>query len=172
MWRPIPGFEESHEVSADGRVRSVPRTVHFSDGRVRSYPGKELAQYQDQFGYRKVTLRCRPKDCRVHVHALVALVFIGPRPEGMQVCHSNGDRQDNRLENLRYDTCAGNHADMLTHGTRRVGERAPAAKLSNARVGEIKAAKGGMTLGEAAAAFGVSKNHICNIWNGRRRKHA
>lgn len=172
MWRPIPGFEESHEVSSDGRVRSIPRTVYFSDGRVRSYPGKELAQYEDEFGYKKVTLRAQTKDCRAHVHVLVAGAFLGERPAKLQVCHGNGDKRDNRLENLRYDTCTSNHEDALRHGTRPLGERAPAARLSNAVVEQIKAAKGSMTLAEAAEKFGASKNHICNIWNGRRRVRA
>lgn len=36
------------------------------------------------------------------MHELVALAFIGERPDGFDIDHINGDRKDNRLENLRY----------------------------------------------------------------------
>jgi hypothetical protein len=42
---------------------------------------------------------------------------VGPRPDGMQVCHNNGLRTDNRLSNLRYDTASGNMRDRILHGT-------------------------------------------------------
>lgn len=174
MWKPIPGFEKAYEVSSEGVVRSVDRLVKFRDGRERRYASHELAQYEDGFGYKKVTLKVRGagKNVRTHVHALVALAFHGPRPAGMMVLHGDGNCQNNAASNLRYDTCLANHADSLRHGTRRVGERAPSARLSDAEVVRIKSAKGTMTLLEAATMFGASKNHICNIWNGRRRVHA
>lgn len=50
------------------------------------------------------------------VHRLVALAFIGPCPEGMEVLHINGEPDDNRLENLRYGTRAENVADTIRHG--------------------------------------------------------
>jgi hypothetical protein len=37
-----------------------------------------------------------------HVHALVMLAFAGPRPDGYEVEHTNGDALDNRRANLRY----------------------------------------------------------------------
>jgi len=33
----------------------------------------------------------------------------------MVVCHNDGDRRNNRTENLRYDTPAGNHRDVAIH---------------------------------------------------------
>lgn len=53
----------------------------------------------------------------IPVHQLVALAFIGPRPDGMDVCHNNGDGQDNRPGNLRYDTRTSNNRDTVAHGT-------------------------------------------------------
>jgi hypothetical protein len=43
--------------------------------------------------------------------------FVGPCPEGMEVCHNNGDPTDNRMENLRYGTHSSNEQDKLIHGT-------------------------------------------------------
>ena len=40
----------------------------------------------------------------VLVHRIVALAFLGPRPEGLEVSHLNGDDRDNRIENLCYES--------------------------------------------------------------------
>nr|WP_232111245.1 HNH endonuclease signature motif containing protein [Nocardia wallacei] len=49
-------------------------------------------------------------------HSLVAEAFIGPRPEGLQVCHNDGDPTNNMLANLRYDTPSENQTDIVRHG--------------------------------------------------------
>jgi hypothetical protein len=45
---------------------------------------------------------------RCYVHDLVLLAFVGPKPEGLEVCHGNDVKADNRLQNLRYDTRSAN----------------------------------------------------------------
>jgi hypothetical protein len=52
------------------------------------------------------------------VHSLVMLAFVGPRPDGLEVCHNNGVASDNRLSNLRYDTRSENNVDSSKHGKR------------------------------------------------------
>jgi len=46
-----------------------------------------------------------------YVHRLVAENFYGPPPEGMECCHNDGNRFNNSLWNLRWDTHAANEAD-------------------------------------------------------------
>lgn len=53
---------------------------------------------------------------RRYVHRLVLETFVGPRPEGMEACHNNGDPTDNRLGNLRWDTRSENVKDAVRHG--------------------------------------------------------
>lgn len=59
------------------------------------------------------------KVTRGWIHQLVLAAFVGPRPEGMEVAHENGDPQDNRLTNLSYKTKNGNMLDSVRHGTHR-----------------------------------------------------
>lgn len=114
-WRPIPGWEGLYEVSSMGQVRSLGRVV---TGQTRSFfwPGRVLRLVR-KGPYLQVTLH-RPgmRVCRT-VHSLVALAFIGPRPEGMQVCHGDGVGSNNALSNLRYDTASANEMDKVRHGT-------------------------------------------------------
>lgn len=51
------------------------------------------------------------------VHVLVAAAFLGPRPDGMQVRHADGDRFNNHLSNLCYGTSKDNTDDAIRHGT-------------------------------------------------------
>ena len=41
--------------------------------------------------------------------------FTGPCPDGMEACHANGDRSDNRAGNLRWDTVRENANDRISH---------------------------------------------------------
>jgi len=100
VWKDVPGFE-GYQVSDRGRVRSLkrlhPHVLHVGGG---------------PDGYKMVNLRQDGRTVPRSVHRLVALAFLGPCPKDLEVCHTNGDRRDNRPENLRYDTPAGNQMDV------------------------------------------------------------
>lgn len=154
QWKDVVGYEGSYEVSDLGRVRSVQRLVVFSDGRRRRYEPIVLRTYTDDYGYPKVTLKRSSVGLRVHVHVLVAAAFVGPRPEGYQVLHNNGNGKDCRAANLRYGTSLDNHADALKHGTRVFGEKQGMSKLTHDEVTEIKSLRGKYTCRELADMFG------------------
>jgi hypothetical protein len=107
------------------------------------------------------------------VHRLVLFVFVGPCPEGMEACHNNGDRADNRLENLRYDTHSANQGDSIRLGTfAQMGERHRNAKLTTADVllmRELRAQ--GWTYPQIGERFGVEKMTAWSAVNGRNWKH-
>lgn len=116
MWLPIPGFD-GYEVSDAGRVRSVPRTTVSSRGVVKRYRGVVLRPAVRRSGHLHVLMRRGGRSETRVVHRLVMLAFVGPCPEGMEVCHENGIPSDNRLENLRYGTPSSNMFDAVRHGT-------------------------------------------------------
>jgi hypothetical protein len=76
-----------------------------------------LVQTPDREGRLTVTLCANGVRRHFMVHQLVALTFIGPQPQGLECCHGNGDKQDNKLGNLRYDTPSSNKRDQVRHGT-------------------------------------------------------
>lgn len=115
QWRPVVGYEGAYEVSDLGRVRSLDRAVPAGRGRTRKSSGRVLSQYLGN--YAKVRLKVDGAGSTKNVHALVAETFLGPRPDGLEVCHNNGDASDNRLANLRYDTHSANQSDQIAHGT-------------------------------------------------------
>lgn len=102
------------------------------------------------------------------VHVLVAAAFLGERPPGLVTCHCDGDKTNNRPSNLRYDTRAGNSADMAVHGTLLAGESGPGARLTEAQVRDAHASH--ETDAACAKRLGVGPTAIASIRNGRTWK--
>ncbi|MCF8703308.1 NUMOD4 motif-containing HNH endonuclease [Corynebacterium pseudokroppenstedtii] len=116
-WRPVIDYEGIYEVSDLGNVRSVDRVVTRSDGRVRSFPSKLLSPgLSGRWKRPLVVFSKNGKPTTFWVHRLVAEAFLGPCPEGMVVCHNNGNLADNRLSNLRYGTRSENMHDRVKRG--------------------------------------------------------
>ena len=107
------------------------------------------------------------------VHRLILEAFVGPCPEGMEACHNDGDPENNRPENLRWDTRAENCRDKIRHGTTpsQAGEANPSAKLTTDDVREIhRMLAAGRTRASCAARFGVSGSAINAAANGKTWK--
>ncbi|MCJ7859249.1 NUMOD4 motif-containing HNH endonuclease [Corynebacterium kalidii] len=118
IWKPIPGYEGYYEVSDQGRVKRVARMATDKSGRRKFYPERiKSPRTEKRFGYKLAGLSVGGRGKSIRVHRLVMAAFVGPCPEGMEVCHNNGDPADNRLVNLRYDTRVGNRRDQQRHGT-------------------------------------------------------
>lgn len=124
-FRPVPGYEGIYEINATGMVWSVERRVRHSEEWTKRVGGRFMRPRPDRRGYETVSLK-QPGDLHPqprYVHQLVALAFIGPRPAGLETCHNNGNKLDNRASNLRYDTAAGNARDRAKHGTNYLANR-------------------------------------------------
>lgn len=77
------------------------------------YKGRELAASVAGNGYPMIKVRNKTW----YVHALVMETFVGPRPEGSEIRHLDGDRCNNRVDNLKYGTHSENMMDRERHGT-------------------------------------------------------
>lgn len=172
-WRDIPAWEGFYQVSNKGRVRSLDRVVearHPASGNIepRRYAGRILRLAKMKNGYLWVALVRNQKLSREYVHRLVLRAFAGPCPEGLEVCHGNGIRDDNRLENLRYGTRSENAFDAVKHGKKIVrGLEHGHCKFTKATLEQAKNLKGQMSSRNAATRFGVSHNVILNLWAGK-----
>lgn len=120
QWRPVVGYEGFYEVSDQGRVRSLDHYVQhgrWGGHHQRLIRGRVLKP--GTVGeYRFVNLS-RPGESKatvVRIQTLVVEAFIGPRPFGHVICHTNGDGADNSVTNLRYDTFGNNNLDTVRHG--------------------------------------------------------
>jgi hypothetical protein len=69
-----------------------------------------------RWGYAYVDLRSGVRR-NARVNVLMLETFIGPAPPGMECRHKDGNRLNNRLDNLCYGTRSDNMMDASRHGT-------------------------------------------------------
>lgn len=116
IWNSVLEYEGLYEVSNLGRVRSIDRVVGTEKRPVR-WKGRLLKPASSgKVGHLSVNLSKCSRTKSFLVHALVLSAFIGPRPNGLEACHGSGGAQDNRLENLRWDTSSENNHDIVRQG--------------------------------------------------------
>lgn len=153
----IEGFPE-YKVSSDGII-------------YRKENGNLISQQSNDKGYLTVNLSNACGPVRMTTHRVVLESFVGKRPEGMQARHVDGNPANNRLSNLCWGTAAENEADKAMHGTKAVGSKNGASKLTEEMVREIIAARdsGGRFWGAKAFAekFGVNLSTIIRVASGR-----
>lgn len=172
VWKDIPGHEGHYQASTEGRIRSVDRIkeVQHPIGGTRyvRYPGKILAIGVNKLGYARVNLYHASNH---RVASLVAAAFLGPRQPGMEVCHNDGNKLNNSLANLRYDTKSNNEKDKRAHGTDNAGEGNGRSHLTEADIRAIRADSGkrnGMAL---AKKYGTTYKYISAIRCNRVWRH-
>lgn len=100
IWKPIPGTQH-YEVSSIGRVRSFPRPKTPGGILKEANLSKKLNP-----SYKIVVIKLYEKRKSYLVHRLVAAAFFGE--SNLHVNHKDGDKSNNKVENLEYVTRSEN----------------------------------------------------------------
>lgn len=158
IWKDVCGYEGFYQVSENGDVRSVDRTIECADGRKRYFHGKPLRYFISKNGYKCVTLRRNSSHKSVPVHVLVAEAFIGKRPEGHHVDHIDRDRTNSVLSNLRYIY----HSENEAQGSEK--QRRPVVQKLNGK--EIKRF---ISVNDASRKTGICAGSISCVCRGIRK---
>ncbi len=158
IWRAIPTWEGLYEVSDHGRVRSLDRTVKGRQGPTH-YRGRVLKPGYGS-GYALVTLAetGRGRREQKYVHDLVLLVFVGPKPLSLEVCHGPAGQQENGLLNLRYDTRRANAQDRKLFGKPYWWRHS--TKLSSQQIAVVQSLWPRNTTRAIGRIFGVSHSTV------------
>lgn len=166
-YRDIPGFP-GYRVGSDGSVWSSWRGQGISR---KPGPWRRLKSCLSH-GYPTVHLFDGRGGHQPRVHQLVLLAFVGPCPPGLECCHENDVKTDNRLSNLRWDTRKSNAADRDLHGRQIKGSHHCHAKLTEEHALAIHLLhRLGFTLHSMSRAFGVSVGAIALLLRGRTWRH-
>lgn len=156
LWKDVVDYEGLYEVSNYGRVKNKKRD-------------RLLSPHSDRAGYIKVGLYKDGKQKGQFVHRLVAMAFIDNPEEKSDVNHIDGDKSNNHVENLEWNT----RSENLTHAYENrlliplEGEDNGNAKLSEEQVIAIKeTVESGVSQSQIARILGVSQPTISYIVNG------
>ena len=107
QWQAIPEYEGIYEVSDKGRAARIKSYRHA--GAKTGEAIRKIIKPDIVRGYRRVTLCRNNQKHRFMVHILVARVFIGLRPDDMEVNHKLGKEAGDGVDNLEYVTRSQNH---------------------------------------------------------------
>ena len=88
------------KVFKDGRIQ-------YLDRRIKIWKDKKA---NDNKGYLQTNINGKT----VTVHTIIALCYLGEKPEGKQIDHINSIRNDNRVENLQYISQSENNLKKTT----------------------------------------------------------
>jgi hypothetical protein len=164
-WRDIPGFEGKYQVSTLGNVRSIDRTVGS-----RVYSGRILRPRLEKRGYLRLTLSSGSFRKTDSVHRLVAIAFIENPQNLPAVNHIDGNKTNNKLENLEWVTHSqnSNHAvdtGLFDHIS---GEGSHLSKFKNEDILEVvNLLKEGKTPSEVSRITKISRPVCAKINLGK-----
>jgi hypothetical protein len=161
----------------------LPEPYHLVRGYFVTDCGKVWSEKSRKFlkpsitpnGYPVVGLSVGDRKARVFfVHRLVVDAFLPSDPNRSITNHKNGDKTDNRLENL--ERC--NHSENLIHAhaylprKRVIGSSHPSAKINEQIVLEARLRWGsGDTMRSMAREYGIGYHSLRQAIHGETWKH-
>lgn len=171
VWRAVPGYEGKYEVSSRGRLRALARKA---DGRDWLVPARDLKLTQHKHGYLHCGLSKNGYQQYHLVHRLVAAAFLSPTPNSTEVNHKDGDKKNNRLDNLEWVTGSENQKHSYKLGLRKPmrGSLHKRAILTEEQVRWIHAwSREGFSQSTIGAAFEIGQSHVSGIVRGKYWPH-
>lgn len=134
IWKDIEGLEGEYQISNLGRVKSLERSYVNGFGGITPVNERILKPGKHTRGYFRVCLR---KGNYQYIHRLVAEAFI-PNPNNYPtVNHINGDKTDNRVENLEWCSYSYNNKEAYRTGLKKGHCRGKKINMIDANTKEI-----------------------------------
>lgn len=155
VWKPVNSFEDYYEVSNLGNVRSKTRITN--DGKV--IKGRLLSPSTSR--YSTVQLYKCNKATNCMIHRLVAQAFV-PNPNNLkEVNHIDGNRLNNRADNLEWCTSRQNMSHSVEIGLRQKSYRRPVKCIDTQEVFSSLSAAGRFVHTDATRITESIQTHSC-----------
>lgn len=166
QWRSVVGYEGLYEVSDHGRVRRLGRRASKRGG------ATVLAACHSR-RYVCVCLCAANVSHTVNVHRLVASAFIANPDQRPEVNHKDGNKHNNRADNLEWVTKAENEAHAMLTGLKAIvrGSQNGQSLLNEETVLEARRryARKETTLTAMAKEYGVSVPCLSEAVSGKHK---
>jgi hypothetical protein len=173
IWKSIEGYPY-YQVSNTGSVKSLVRIILKKNGQKQTIKGRLMKLKKCKFGYYRVPLvDLNGYQKNFLVHRLVLINFSAFDQEKKQVNHINGDKTDNRIENLEWVTCSENqiHAHKIGLKSQK-GENHAQARLKESDILEIrKLIQLGYKQKVIAEKYGIIRSYVSEIKTRKAWSH-
>jgi DNA-binding transcriptional regulator YiaG len=155
-WRDIKGFYGDYKISNFGKIKSLKH-------------GKEkiLKIHKHNNGYNFITLSHNGNQKGYLLHRVVVKAFLGDIPDGLDVNHKDGDKDNNFLNNLEVVTKSENQNHAARLGLKPCGEKHKNSKLTESQIKEIREDNRKTPQHVFAKKFGVARSLISMIQNNK-----
>jgi len=163
IFKPVLGFESEYHISNLGNLMTVKQGSGARSGRI-------LKKGYNLRGYVQYTLG--RYGGRHSAHLLVMQAFVGKKPEGMEINHINGIKDDNRLENLEYCTKSQNKLHAVNVLNKGRGVSHGNSKLNDDIIREIRQlASTGLSFYKIADLYNITRPNVGYIVNLKTWSH-
>lgn len=107
IFKDLLGYEYNYQVSNYGTVKSKSRFIK-NHSKLQFLESKTKSQKDNGKGYKTVDLWKDGKQKTIYVHRIVYESFNGKIPNGYDINHKDGKKDNNKLENLEIMTRSEN----------------------------------------------------------------
>ncbi len=166
-WKVIKDYTY-YEVSNFGRVKKIKSSSIFErKNKIYPYFLKPVLSNE----YPAVGLSKDGKSKTKRIHRLVAEAFIINENNYKEVAHKDGDRENNKINNLYWCTAKENADDKKKHGTYIHGEKAYNAKLTKDKILSAKESlKNGVSISTISKKLNVHYSTLYRAIKGKTYK--
>lgn len=173
IWVDIVGFVGMYQISSEGKVKSLTRSLINSRGQYRVINERILKLKTDKDGYLRVGLRkAGQKQKYFFIHRLVCTHFKQNPSDKPTVNHLDGDKKNNKINNLEFATYEEQmeHAYKIGLQKPKYNEESGNNFLKNSEILSMREMyKSGLTQYKIAEIFKCSQGHVSVVVNNKKR---
>lgn len=170
IWKDIPGYEGYYQVSNLGRVKSLDRIVPHPRYKCGQFWKGRISTIKiDRYGYPCITLNKKSHIKTITIHRLVAKSFISNPENKPQVNHIDGNKLNNKVNNLEWCTSKQNtiHAWKTGLCKSRLGSNSSLSKVVLQYDLDMNLLNKYNGSCEASRITGINRSSISAVCNGR-----
>lgn len=172
IWKDIKGYEGMYQCSNLGRIQSLDRYVYEHTGKRQFRKGQIMKQRLNPNGYLQVPLNKNGKRKMLSVHIVVAQAFFVPNNSADIVNHKDGNKQNNKANNLEWISYSENNKHAYSNLNRKIVRVGGKRKPITIKDANDKVLYKFSSISEASKKIGLSHTQINRyinnnkLWNG------